>query len=561
MALLFSSPFPFSVIMEVGMSVALYRKYRPKSFDDVVGQEHITSVLKNEIQEGKTSHAYLFCGSRGTGKTTCAKILARALNCENPVNGSPCGVCPVCRGMETGSITDIVEMDAASNNGVSNIRDIRDGVLYAPTACRKRVFIIDEVHMLTVPAFNALLKTLEEPPEFVVFILATTEMQKIPATVLSRCQRFDFHRIGAEDIAGRLRSIVNWETEETGTEMRIGDDILHMIATTANGGMRDAIGMLELCLRSSSDLTKEQAARLIGVSTVETSVKIVCAVLKRQIPSLFSVIEEQYGSSLDIKILWGALLSFYRDMLVCKTVPDRPERFLDVIGDELRWTKQCASAFSLPALLRQIRILDDTLAQLQRGTGPSRIVVEMALVRLCDATLDTDSFSVLTRLSELEERISSLPRGEASQPIQGPASSSVPVPEGSQESPIEEPSESEQSAPSGKDEQSVPFSRWTHVVDRLRDSDVSLYPFFRNSRAFLSEKDGTLRIETDNLMLPNLIDLDPTFRGRLVAKINTESGERTFAESDLSFTVVEKIDDAEASPLDELIASGAFPES
>ena len=223
------------------MYQTLYRKWRPKTFSDVVGQDHVTAVLRYEIEKKQTAHAYLFCGSRGTGKTTCAKILAKALNCENPQNGDPCGTCQSCRGIESGNIIDVIEMDAASNNGVDDIREIRESVDFVPAETKKRVYIIDEVHMLSQSAFNALLKTLEEPPEHVVFILATTELQKIPATILSRCQRFDFRRIDAAVIVERLKKIAQAE------QIQINDAALYLIARAANGGMRDAIGMLEVC--------------------------------------------------------------------------------------------------------------------------------------------------------------------------------------------------------------------------------------------------------------------------------------------------------------------------
>ena len=243
------------------MYQALYRKWRPSFFDDVVGQEHITSILKSEVENGKLSHAYLFCGPRGTGKTTCAKIIAKAANCLSPVNGNPCGKCEACLSIDAGTATDVVEMDAASNNGVDNIRELRDGVVYTPAELRFRVYIIDEVHMLSVAAFNALLKTLEEPPAHVIFILATTELHKIPATVLSRCQRFDFHRVSMDSIIDRLKTVCKGEN--------ISADLgsLELIARLSQGGMRDSLNMLEYCAGDGETITEEKAERLLGAAS------------------------------------------------------------------------------------------------------------------------------------------------------------------------------------------------------------------------------------------------------------------------------------------------------
>ena len=243
------------------MYQALYRKWRPSFFDDVVGQEHITSILKSEVENGKLSHAYLFCGPRGTGKTTCAKIIAKAANCLSPVNGNPCGKCAACLAVDAGTATDVVEMDAASNNGVDSIRELRDGVVYTPAELKFRVYIIDEVHMLSISAFNALLKTLEEPPKHVLFILATTELHKIPATVLSRCQRFDFHRVAMDAIVSRLRTVCK------GEGFTADDGALELIARLSQGGMRDSLNMLEYCAGDGGHITEEKAERLLGAAS------------------------------------------------------------------------------------------------------------------------------------------------------------------------------------------------------------------------------------------------------------------------------------------------------
>ena len=254
------------------MYQALYRKWRPQTFEDVYGQEHITSILKSEVENEKISHAYLFCGPRGTGKTTCAKIIAKAVNCEHPKNGDPCGECAACKLIESGLATDILEMDAASNNGVDNIRELRDGVVYTPAELKYRVYIIDEVHMLSISAFNALLKTLEEPPKYVIFILATTELHKIPATVLSRCQRFDFRRVAPAALIDRMKTVC------AGEGIDADDGALSLIARLSQGSFRDALNMLEFCSGESKTITAESAGRLLGSSSMQTLSELSAAI-------------------------------------------------------------------------------------------------------------------------------------------------------------------------------------------------------------------------------------------------------------------------------------------
>ena len=294
------------------MHQALYRKWRPQTFDDVCGQEHITSILKHEIEHGALSHAYLFCGSRGTGKTTCAKILAKAVNCEHPVSGSPCGECASCRAIGSGAATDVLEMDAASNNGVENIRDIRDEVVYAPNALKYRVYIIDEVHMLSGSAFNALLKTLEEPPAHVVFILATTELHKLPATIISRCQRFDFRRIATPVLRDRLLYIAKEES------IVLEHDAATLLGKLAQGGMRDAISLLELCAGAHSAITPALVNETVGLTGREALLSTVRAIADKDYDALYSRIAEVVQSSMDIGVFWQDLISVYRDMLVVK---------------------------------------------------------------------------------------------------------------------------------------------------------------------------------------------------------------------------------------------------
>lgn len=383
------------------MYQTLYRKWRPKRFEDVVGQDHVTTVLRYEVAHKQTSHAYLFCGSRGTGKTTCAKILAKALNCQNPQDGDPCGICDVCRGIENGSIIDVIEMDAASNNGIDDIREIRESVDFVPAETTKRVYIIDEVHMLSQSAFNALLKTLEEPPEHVVFILATTELQKIPATILSRCQRFDFRRIDTEMIVARLLEIAHAE------HISITHDALYLIARAANGGMRDAIGMLEVCgagSLGSATITEGRAAELIGVSDTDTMQQLLEAILATDYEAIFSTVDRVFRGALDAEAFWTNFMCFYRDLFVLRTTM-HPQEHLDIPPERIPALTALACRFSKEQFLAHFSILDATLATLQANRTSKRIAVETGLIQLTDLKLRTDTDSMLARIAALEARV------------------------------------------------------------------------------------------------------------------------------------------------------------
>ena len=390
------------------MYQALYRKWRPAFFDDVVGQEHITSILKSEVENGKLSHAYLFCGPRGTGKTTCAKIIAKAANCLSPENGNPCGKCEACLAIEAGTTTDVVEMDAASNNGVDSIRELRDGVVYTPADLKFRVYIIDEVHMLSISAFNALLKTLEEPPKHVLFILATTELHKIPATVLSRCQRFDFHRVALDAIVNRLRMVCAGEGITADTES------LELIARLSQGGMRDSLNMLEYCAGDGGAITVDKAERLLGAASRTLLSALTNAVSAKDTARALAVIDEIHLSSRDIAVFWRELISFSRDMLIAVSTK------MQGVKDEV--LRASASAFSLPKLLYVLGIFMNAEADMQKNPSGARLYAEMALIRACDSSLSEDTSALLERISALEDKLATgdfaAPKGVAQAPVQ-----------------------------------------------------------------------------------------------------------------------------------------------
>ena len=382
------------------MHQALYRKWRPKSFDEVYGQDHITSILKYEIANSKFSHAYLFCGSRGTGKTTCAKILAKAVNCESPVDGSPCGKCASCVAIESGAATDVLEMDAASNNGVDDIRDIRDEVVYSPSNLKYRVYIIDEVHMLSTSAFNALLKTLEEPPEHVVFILATTELHKLPATIISRCQRFDFRRISTEVLKNHLLRIAAQEGIE------ITESAAVMLAKHAQGGMRDAISLLDLCAGNRKLIDDKLVADTVGLGGREKMLDVVRAIAKKDHDAIFESIDETVRSSKDVTVFWQELISVYRDLLIVKSAKD-PARYLDLTDSETEALTSIAKQFTIELLSYHSQLLNDALPAMQRTNAVRRIIAELTLVRMCDARLSSTPEAMMARISALEKAVAS----------------------------------------------------------------------------------------------------------------------------------------------------------
>lgn len=357
------------------MYQALYRKWRPKVFADVVGQSHITETLMNEIVTGRHSHAYLFTGSRGTGKTTCAKIFAKAVNCQHPVNGDPCNQCEICRGIDDGSILDVVEIDAASNNGVDNIRDIRDEAKFTPVNGQYRVYIIDEVHMLSAGAFNALLKTLEEPPEHVKFVLATTEVQKLPATILSRCQRFDFKRIRPEDIAGRITYVAQQEN------LNLTAEAANLIARLADGALRDALSILDQCISHGRDIDEAVVNEVVGLAGKDHLFALADSILRHDSAAALNQINLLYSGSCEMDRLCNELINHFRNLMIAKAVKD-PHGLIVCSDQELQEYRSMAAGCSMEQILQALDVLGETMNNLRKGLN-RRVEVEMAMIRLC----------------------------------------------------------------------------------------------------------------------------------------------------------------------------------
>ena len=382
---------------------ALYRKWRPTSFEEVRGQDHIVKTLKNQINSGRIGHAYLFCGTRGTGKTSIAKIFARAVNCEHPVDGSPCGECSMCRQIAEGASLNVVEIDAASNNGVENIRDIREQVQYPPTDGRYRVYIIDEVHMLSIGAFNALLKTLEEPPSYVIFILATTEVHKIPITILSRCQRYDFKRISIDTIAGRLAELTQAE------QIDVDDRALRYVARAADGSMRDALSLLDQCVafHFGEKLTYDNVLEVLGAVDNRVFSKLFQAVLASDTKACIREIEEMIIQGRDLSQLVNDFVWYMRNLLIAKTT-DEPGDMLDMSEENLAVLKEEAAGVDTETLMRYIRIFSELSGQL-RYASQKRILLEIAFIKLTTPSMEQNLDSILQRITLLEQKMQEMP--------------------------------------------------------------------------------------------------------------------------------------------------------
>ncbi len=401
------------------MYQALYRKWRPKTFADVVGQEHITETLQRQVAEGRLSHAYLFTGTRGTGKTTCAKILARAVNCEHPENGNPCNRCPSCLGIESGRLLDVVELDAASNNGVDSVRALRDEAIYSPAQVKKRVYIVDEVHMLSTPAFNALLKILEEPPEHLMFILATTELHKVPATILSRCQRFSFRRIQPKDIVGRLNYIAGQENID------LKEDGAALLARLSDGALRDALSLLDQCAAAGGAIDANAVLDALGLAGNVQTAQLMSLILTRDARGALELLGKLYDGGKDVGAVLGELSTLSRELLISATAGEGGESLLSGAYDAATLRNLRAQGTSA-RFIQLCTILQETAAQLQFSVN-RRTDAELCILKLCDETLSGDLAALGARIARLEEQIAAGVQFAAKHPASAPASAPAPA--------------------------------------------------------------------------------------------------------------------------------------
>ena len=498
----------------------LYRKWRPTVFTDVSGQEHITSTLQNEVSSGRLNHAYLFTGSRGTGKTTCAKILAKAVNCLNPQNGNPCGECEICKGIDDGSILDIVEMDAASNRKIDDIRQIIDEVQFKPTKCKYRVYIVDEVHMLTQEAFNALLKTLEEPPEHVIFILATTEVHKLPQTIRSRCQRFDFHRIPPRAIADRVEYVVSQENAE------ITESAALMLASVADGALRDALSLLDSCLAVSSYIDEKVVRNAAGLVNNSYLFELATAIINKNPSKSLEIVGRLYSESKDMARLCDELVEHFRALMLIKTIKN-PRDILIMSDDEFEQAVTQSDYLSLADIVFYMDVLSKAYQRMGKGTG-DRTELEMALVKLSASELDGTIEALTARVTALEKAVK---RGITVNYAQPPQQSqgvqteqpqqAVPKQE-TVEDPFAQPETEHKKAPVAKPapevkpvvqrasvnldelyDNAVPFTRWVEVVNSLKSVSRSIAAAFAGSTAY--ESGNYLLIDTNNELAFDLL--------------------------------------------------------
>ena len=494
---------------------ALYRKYRPVAFSDVVGQDHITKTLKNELDCGKVVHAYLFTGTRGTGKTTCAKILAKAVNCLNSVNGDPCGECEICRMVAADEATDIVEMDAASNNGVDDIRELREQVNFSPAACKYRVYIIDEVHMLSGAAFNALLKTLEEPPEHVVFILATTEVHKLPATILSRCQRFDFRRIDSAEIVGRLKYVAQQEG------LKLTDDAATLIASAADGGMRDALSILDLCASHSTDINEDTVANVCSMAGNDYLIKLADLIKNHSTEQALMLIDELHNSSVDMLRLLSELTSHFRDLMIVKVVKGDKKPIV-CSSSKMKALQAQAESFDIKEIMAILSVLQSSATAMQSGNR--RCEMEMALIRLCNPEIRQDLSSLERRIAALEsnppvavvksepvkEEIKPQPQDDDDDEIPLPEYDEAPAPQEISQSPSENQVAATASSPSGI----TPVTKWGEVIGILRKTCPIIAGVLGDSSAYI--EGDRLLIDTSNSQFKTLVNgNNPVYRDNI----------------------------------------------
>lgn len=499
---------------------ALYRKYRPLTFSDVVGQEQVTKTLQKELMDGKTVHAYLFTGTRGTGKTSCAKILARAVNCQNPVNGDPCLECEQCKATLTDENTDIVEIDAASNNGVDSIRELRELINFAPANSKYRVYIIDEVHMLSSGAFNALLKTLEEPPAHVIFILATTEVHKLPATILSRCQRFDFRRIDSEKIAERIKFVASKEG------LTVTDDAATLIASAADGGMRDALSILDLCASNNKNIDENTVETVCAMAGNDYLIELTHCLKQGDTEKALMLIDELNNSSVDMLRLLSELTSHFRDLMIVKTVKGAKKPIV-CSSKRMQALEKQAEDFDIKEIICCLGILQETASKMQ--TGNRRSQMELAVIKICNPALSAD-------LDSLERRVTALERGSnvhtfpvilsKEEPITkkndnpDPIDEEIPLPDSEDEipAPIEEdaPIPKENVKPAPPENGVTEVENWNEIIRLIKQKSPIMGGVLSDSKAYI--KGDYLLIDAPNEQFRSLVNgTNPIYKNSIRA--------------------------------------------
>ncbi len=482
------------------MYQALYRKWRPQAFSDVVGQNAICETIKTQIENGRLGHAYLFAGSRGTGKTTCAKILAKAINCEHPINGDPCNECATCRGITSGEILDVVEIDAASNNGVDGVRELRDEAVYSPASASKRVYIIDEVHMFSNSAFNALLKILEEPPAHVLFILATTELHKVPATILSRCQRFTFKRIDANDIKDRLSYIAGQEN------IAAEDSALEFIARLSDGGMRDALSIFEQCAAyGKASITIDTVEQVVGLAGSSAMTELVDAICEMNSGRAIEILSELYNGGRDLISVLGELSAYLRDLLVVKVAGDSGINRMNLSLDTATLEKHLQK-FGNNRLISMLSTISDTLSQIGASAN-KRIDAEICIIRLCTGAGKNDESALLQRIEALERAIEN---GAVSQPPKRQITENKPVtkPVENVEKPVapkeKEEAKQEKECPQPTDIAPCEFN-WQAVLEAAKgELSPGIVPLLRSFKAKVA--DTQILLITDNPLAKNILN-------------------------------------------------------
>lgn len=498
------------------MHKALYRKWRPQIFEDVIGQDYIVTVLKNQIATGKVGHAYLFTGTRGTGKTTCAKIFSKAVNCENIQGGNPCLECSNCKGISNGSAIDVVEIDAASNTGVDNIRDIIEESVYSPVSCKYRVYIIDEVHMLSTSAFNALLKIMEEPPEHVIFILATTEVHQVPVTIISRCQRYDFQRISDDLIVSQLLKVAN------GEGINLDSDAAAVIARLADGGMRDALSLFDQCASFDNNVTRDVVAKVSGQADRGFIFEMAKAISNEDTALALNLTHKAHTSSLSFSFITAELISLFRDAMIMKSVGSKNEELFPAATD-FNELKAFSDKFNLPQIMFCLNTLSDTLNSLGKSAYPN-VVFESCIIRLCSPFLSDDIDAILSRLEKLEKRLTSVPSDFS------PFSAPIKKEEKSEQKPtapvIKPPVLKEQVPPSEDLPKSnstgkIPFKEWDKVLDILSSENPPLLGVLRQSRAFV--EGDVVYIDTNDFSF-TVLKSSETNRQSLKAAVLSASG-------------------------------------